>query len=533
MSGQLRIELNIGGQTLSQLGPVPNLRLETMANQPSRLWVTLTEQRSSQGKFSLADNTRLKVGGKVTLKLGYEGDGGATEVFRGKIVSRAFKVDSQGMSVELNCACSAIGATEGVLNKAMAGPIKDEVLIRNVLKQAGITLGKVADGLLEHKQMVLPPVNAWQFVRQRVAANACVLISRLGKVEVVRPALTGVKHTLQLEIQNILGLQLLQDGRHQVNSIALTAWQIASQSMGTQALKAAGSQAGAAGKALGRGRFRRVLDHCASPAVFAKQAEAEVLARELDFRRGTVIVPGRADIEVGQVLSLQKLPTSVAGDYWVSGVCHVADGNGWRTEVTLGLPYHRFFPEASGYAQGVMLATVEPYKDDPEKLLRLPVKLQGLQPDSAVLWARLGTPLAGKDRGWFALPQPGDEVVIGFIGGHHEEPVILASVHNPKRKPPYPYGKEAYQHGLVLEKSLHLTLNSQEKSALLATGDKTSLALSDAKGIEAKRDKASLALLDGVTVSNPGKTTKIAAQKIQLDSKSTVDIKVAQFVNVQ
>ena len=45
-------------------------------------------------------------------------------------------------------------------------------------------------------------------------------------------------------------------------------------------------------------------------------------------------------------------------------------------------------------------------------------------------WTRVASPHAGEKGGFFALPEPGDEVLVGHIDGRADQPVVLASVYN-------------------------------------------------------------------------------------------------------
>jgi uncharacterized protein involved in type VI secretion and phage assembly len=61
-------------------------------------------------------------------------------------------------------------------------------------------------------------------------------------------------------------------------------------------------------------------------------------------------------------------------------------------------------------------------------------KLDGA-PESA--YARLMTPMAGKDRGWVTLPEPDDEVVVCFAHGNINNAIVVGGVYNGQDLPPY------------------------------------------------------------------------------------------------
>jgi uncharacterized protein involved in type VI secretion and phage assembly len=54
------------------------------------------------------------------------------------------------------------------------------------------------------------------------------------------------------------------------------------------------------------------------------------------------------------------------------------------------------------------------------------------------VWARISTMMAGADRGTWFIPEPGDEVLIGFLGGDPRQPFVMGSLWNGKDAPPHP-----------------------------------------------------------------------------------------------
>ena len=44
------------------------------------------------------------------------------------------------------------------------------------------------------------------------------------------------------------------------------------------------------------------------------------------------------------------------------------------------------------------------------------------------VWARLGVPMAGNDRGTWLIPDVGDEVLVAFEAGDPRRPIVIGSV---------------------------------------------------------------------------------------------------------
>jgi uncharacterized protein involved in type VI secretion and phage assembly len=91
---------------------------------------------------------------------------------------------------------------------------------------------------------------------------------------------------------------------------------------------------------------------------------------------------------------------------------------------------------------GLMIGIVS-NRRDPDGLGRVKVRYptlkdserpaqEGIESD----WARVLAPYGGKDHGLQAVPEVGDEVVVGFMEGDPKVPLIIGSVYSRKNMPP-------------------------------------------------------------------------------------------------
>jgi type VI secretion system secreted protein VgrG len=99
-------------------------------------------------------------------------------------------------------------------------------------------------------------------------------------------------------------------------------------------------------------------------------------------------------------------------------------------------------------------------------------------------WVRVAQPLAGSGWGFLALPRVGHEVVVEFLEGDPDRPLVTGSVYNGELKPPYDLPKEKTRSGVK-------TLSSKGGSS----SNFNELRFEDEKGeeeiyIHAEKDKA-------------------------------------------
>ncbi|MBD1887673.1 phage tail protein [Microcoleus sp. FACHB-84] len=99
------------------------------------------------------------------------------------------------------------------------------------------------------------------------------------------------------------------------------------------------------------------------------------------------------------------------------------------------LSYLQDANEGSDRFYGVTVGIVTNNKDE-EGLGRVKVKFPWLSETDESYWARVLTPMAGKQRGIYFLPEVDDEVLVAFDRGDISSPYILGGLWNGQDKPP-------------------------------------------------------------------------------------------------
>src|SRR5262249_43799003 len=143
------------------------------------------------------------------------------------------------------------------------------------------------------------------------------------------------------------------------------------------------------------------------------------------------------------------------------------------------------------------VGVVDEFAEDPDKQLRVKVRLAGVDAKEKSVWARLAAPDAGKSRGWFFRPEAGDEVVVGFFADDPRQPVILGSLFGPKNTPPEAGGQPTKENaarvlvsrtgsmlGFIDDKKGSAFLETAGGARVLLDDSATSLVLRDQSGNE-------------------------------------------------
>ena len=108
------------------------------------------------------------------------------------------------------------------------------------------------------------------------------------------------------------------------------------------------------------------------------------------------------------------------------------------------LPYRPVYKTPRPFVHGVQNAIVTgPAGEEifTDKYGRVKVQFywdrQGKKDANSSCWLRVGTSWAGKQWGFIQIPRIGQEVLVAFVEGNPDEPVIVGSVWNPETMPTY------------------------------------------------------------------------------------------------
>lgn len=161
-----------------------------------------------------------------------------------------------------------------------------------------------------------------------------------------------------------------------------------------------------------------------------KKAES---SGKLVLGKGQSSIPS---VRVGNKIQIKKMK-DLDGQYLVTAVTHHFDRSGNYHNTFEVVPVDLAYPQIkkerppiAGLQTGVVTDNA-----DPDHMGRVKVKLFWNTDQEETPWVRVLSPHAGKDRGWFCLPEVGDEVLVGFDRDHPETPLVVGSLYNKEDAP--------------------------------------------------------------------------------------------------
>lgn len=209
-------------------------------------------------------------------------------------------------------------------------------------------------------------------------------------------------------------------------------------------------------------------------------------------------------------------------------------------------------PGAHGPLMGLVFATVSDV-EDPKKQGRVKLLLPTYGDAVESTWARVLAPGAGKTHAvWWPL-EVGDEVIVGFVGGHPEHPVVLGSLFSPKKLDLVPEASRRAHHLLATPAGHTVRLDDTKdahKLEIVTAGGENAIAFDVAKGKLTITAKTILEIKVGADITltmTEGKVTLkckelaipdakdisvTGAGAITLDAKQSLALKGGQAVTI-
>lgn len=499
----------------------------------------LKDGSAAKRKLAIVESGFFDPGGSIEIQLRREGEEDVT-VFKGVVVRQAVEAGPRGSTLVVGLRDAAVKLT-AARRSAVFTEKSDDAIAEQLITDAGLAAGTLTATEPTHAEMVMYRSTPWDFLLSRADAQGLVVVVADGEVSLLPMAVPGsATHTLEYGISEILELEVEADASGQLEGVESVGWSLADQKA-TEPSKAE-SVAASPGDLDGEevagllGNGVCTLSHPVpvAPEELAAWATSTMARSRLSLCRGRIAIPGDTSIKLMDGLEILGLGGRFSGMALVTGVRHRVDAGGFRTDVQLGLDPERFCRRtgiqdapAAGLlpaASGLQIGVVGDFEEDPDKELRVRVLLPAVDPAEGVVWARLASPDAGKERGFYFRPEPGDEVVVGFLNDDPRHPVILGALFGSANAPAGAMGTPDdanEKKGIVTKKGTSITFVDADKpSVLIETAGKNSLLIDD--------DGEAVVLTDQhgstITMNKDGIEIK-SAKDLKIDAGGDVQIK--------
>ena len=500
-------EVKVDGTKLEPLvaADVIEVDVHEEVNRHARLTLLMQNWDPDRRAVRHSDDGPIKPGAAIDVALGYHSE--LTPVFHGVVSAMTahfpassaptLRVEARSKSILLEHPPRSRQLDQGTDADVAAAIASDYSL------SADAADGVTRDAVVSDRQ------SDWDFLKTRARELGWVTYVR-GDTLVLRPP-SGDEPRVELAFtKSLVELHLTQDITRAVDSVVGVGWDIAS-------LEASEAEEGAASAdvklgdraahdaAIGDAGWPKRTERAESPAVAANDAvDAIAVGRQrrtaLSHYFGNGVTHGDPTIRCDQWMTISGVGTRLSGPHYVSAARHRLSADGYRTEFQVGLP-PALVPAPERPTRGLELGTVESL-DDPDSANRVRVRLPWRHDDGDGVWARVASLDAGDGFGTVFIPQTGQEVLVGFVDGAADHPVVLGSLYNGTQAPPITIDPDANAIRTIVTPGGHtVTLDDDAPLVSVTSGKGHSVVVddSDSKIVLTHKDSSNT-----VTVSADG-----------------------------
>lgn len=501
--------------------------------------LTLLDGDAAQQTFAISNDAFFELGKPIEIKLRYEGaPQQEVTVFKGVVVRHGVEANGRRSLLRVELKATAVKLTT-IRKSTIFRNQTDDKIIAKIIADNGLKKGILTPTKPQHAELVQYYATDWDFIMSRVDGQGLVTVIEDDELSVADISIANTpKHLFEYGLSEIYSFEIEADAHHQVTAVQSIAWDVKKNQL-TRATKAqefplaqGDIKGSTVAKAVGGDTNTLSSPVPLHPDELKAWANGRLRQSRFSMIRGYVAVMGRGDINLLDTIKIAGIGNRFNGLTVVTAIRHRVDHDGWQTNIQFGLSADRFADRphitdapAAGLLpaiHGLQIGIVAPFTEDPEKQFRLKIILPGIDEKKGTVWARLATPDAGENRGYFFRPEPGDEVVVGFFNDDPRQAVVLGSMYSSKNRPPADMAQLSAKNinkGIVTKAGTTISFVDDTQSILsIKTPSDNTIVLDDKAQMISLKDQHG----NAITMSKDG-----------IEIKSAKDIKINASVGVK
>lgn len=529
------VNIKSGGKIISAAYGLLYLDVKSEYNRVPYAELGFADGDIASQEYEISESADFEPGKEIEISVAYSDTQNQLPVFKGIVLKQSLQFNENGCILIIELSDEA-GKMTAVRKSNVFEKVKDSALISKLISDSDLQAGSVDETKVEHEKIVQYAATDWDFMLSRAEANGLLISVKNGVISAKAPVLQGVATAkYKFGIDTIFDFELEADGSHQYKEISGTSWDPKNQKM--TALVSAkdfsltqGNFSGAKiGGAVGGNNNTLVSATVMQAGEVQAWANSKMMKSRLSMLKGRFKIPGNTAISVGSLVEISGVGKRFSGKTLVTGVHHAYSHEGWVTNIQFGLSADWFtskqdvtYTKAAGLLPGVnglQIGIVKKWEADPAKENRIKVTLPSINTNTDV-WSRLATPSAGKNTGIFFQPEPGDEVILGFLNDDPRQPVILGSLYSSANPSPIAPAEKNPEKGIITKEGIKILLNDENKMLTIETSEKNTIIIND-------KDKT----IEMKDANN--NTVKLSSEGITLDSGKDIIIKSKGDIKMQ
>jgi Rhs element Vgr protein len=476
------VKVFISGEALSGEIQVLSVEVSQYANKIATARVILLDGDAAEQTFKISEMEQFKPGTDIEIKAGYHEE--VSSLFKGVLVKHSIKAKKDKPSLLLLEAKDLAIKMTLVRKSAYFYKQKDSEIWESLVAQAGLSKD-IEESKVTHPEMVQYDASDWDFLISRAEANGKLVWTRSGQICIKAPDTTSAPVLTLNYGANLLEFEAEMDARKQRPGIKTSAWDMAGQTItSSEAARVSYQEAGNISasdlaEALGLSDFASSQYSALPEAELQSWADAQALKSQGTKIWGRARFQGVFSIKTNQMVEVKGVGARFNGRHLVTGIRHQISKENWEMEAQLGLPDTWFAqetaiqsPPAGGLlpaVSGLQIGQVVQIYGDPLDEDRIQIRLPSISSDEDGTWARVATLDAGKERGSFFRPEPGDEVIVGFVNNDPRQAIVVGGVHSSAHVAPLKATEKNEMKGFQTRSKMKWMFDDEKKIFVLET----------------------------------------------------------------
>lgn len=513
--------LLIEGEAVPSSVEIYSIDIWQELNRIPRAKIALLDGNVSRQTFSISEEDWFIPGKKIEIQLGY----GSQEisVFTGIVTGQSIKIRPGSNSILMvDCADAAVKLTSAPKSRYFYDMAESDVFETIIKSYSGLE-AEAEPTQFTHKEILQFQSTDWDFILTRADINGMICLADGGNLSIKSPDFNQEPIARISYGSNLLEFDAEMDGTSQVGSVKGNSWDFSKGEI---------SEADAAPASpvtpgnLSSGDISGALENSEwvlraggkIPAeVLQKWTNAKLMKHELSKVRGRAKIRGIGNLRPGSIITLEGVGDRFNGNAFVSGIKHTYYRGEWMMDLQFGISpewfsrKHKISDDAAAglipSVSGLQIGLVTQIQDDPEGDDRILVRLPMIDTQEQGVWARFAVMGAGNERGVIIRPEIGDEVVVGFIHGDPNQPIILGSVNSVVNPAPIPPSDDNHDKGWVTRGEIKFIVNDDDPSVLIEMPSGKKISVNDCDGELSLSDENGNHVLmnsSGITIESSG-----------------------------
>ena len=532
--GVVTLTMLVNGEALPGTVQVYSVDIWQELNRIPRAKIAVLDGSAADETFQVSEEEWFVPGNEIEVQIGYQSE--EEMVFKGIVTGQSIKVRPSGNSILMvDCADPSVKMTTTPRSRYFYEVKESDVFETIIGNYSGLS-PDVEVTTYTHKELLQFQSTDWDFILSRADVNGQFVVVEGGTVAIKAPdfgqqPVAAVKYG-----HNLLEIDAEIDGTNQFGGVKGFSWDY-SQSERSEVdgsslspVTPGNLSSGDLSEALENSEWALRAGAKLSSEVLQKWADSKLMKHELAKVRGRAKISGLHGVKPSAVITLDGVGGRFNGNAYVSGVKHQFYKGEWLMDIQFGLSSKWFSEEykiselpAGGMlpsVSGLQIGLVTQIESDPDGDERILVRLPMIDTNEQGVWARLATFGAGENRGFLFRPELDDEVVVGFIHGDPNQPIILGSLHSSAKPAPIEASDDNHEKGLISRGEVKMILNDDDPSVLLEMPSGKKVSVNDADGEILVTDENGNQVLidgDGITLESPSDITLKATGDLNLE----------------